>query len=305
MSLNYFNLIVADTRISRLSGRSALYGYRLAATLEILPNSGSPQHEGIVISDLVASVSCARQGGAMKYLGRAYPEMPQWVRNQQFPQPSAVLLEVDLAPPVLAAMERERAGGALDFEFKIRASGMKNGEAAPVVDTIKYSSNLSEWSQVLEDFGHSDLFVFGVAVPRSELGQQLRAASDRLSRAHQDFVQGRYDDVVGRARHIIESVWAFENSAREAAAATKKYFGGERAKMTKRERALFLQEAVRHYAHPPHHDAGAEEFPGNWYSAEDAGFILALAAAVLAEVTSRAELPLETSSLAGDQKPVA
>lgn len=81
----------------------------------------------------------------------------------------------------------------------------------------------------------------------------------------------------------------YENSAKQAAAATKKYLGGDRAKMTKRERALFVQEAVRHYAHPPHHEADADESFSSWYSAEDAAFILALAAAALAEVASRAE----------------
>ncbi len=287
MSLNYHNLVIADTRITGLHGRSALGGYRLAATLEMIPKTGSPQHEGIVITDFVASVSCARHGGALKYLGRAYPEMQQWVRNQPYPQTNSVLFAVDLTPALLAAVERERAGGELEFEFEIHAAGMKCGEPAPVIDTIKYCSNLSEWSRVLNDFGYADLFVFGVPIPRSELGQQLRTASDRLARAHRDLVQGRYDDVVGRARNVIESVWACGDSAKQASAATKKYLTGARAKMTKRERALFVQEAVRHYAHPPHHETDANSHSESWYSAEDAAFILALAAAVLGEVASR------------------
>lgn len=144
------------------------------ATVEMIPNSGSPHHEGIVITDFVALVSCARHGGALKYLGRAYPEIPQWVRTQPYPQVNLVLFAIDLTPALLAALERERAGGELEFEFKIHAAGMKCGEPAPVIDTIKYSSNLSEWSRVLNDFGYADLFVFGVPIPRSELGQQFR-----------------------------------------------------------------------------------------------------------------------------------
>ncbi|MEI2623774.1 MAG: hypothetical protein V9G23_07615, partial [Giesbergeria sp.] len=65
------------------------------------------------------------------------------------------------------------------------------------------------------------------------------------------------------------------------AAAAEKYHAN-RKQMTKEERALFVQEAIRHYAHPPHHAEGPQS--QRWYSSSDAALCLGMASALLAEV---------------------
>jgi hypothetical protein len=282
MSLNYHSLVVADTRIAHLYGQKAFGGYRLRMSMELLPNAGSALHLGIEISNLAALVSCAGPTGPMRYLGRAYPEVPLRVRNQAYPQIHSILFDIDQTPALLAALERSRAGGELKFSVDLVGEGVQNGTWIPVKDTLTYISHISEWSRVLNEFGYAELLVFGVLIPQAPQGDRFRAAGELLRRAYEDLVNGRNDDVVSRTRKLIEHVWvANETTMAATGAAVAKYNSTERKKMTKLERALFVQEAVRHYAHPAHHvEASGSE---SWYSSTDAAFTLALASAVLSE----------------------
>lgn len=285
MGLGYHNLVVADARVMGLHGQPALSGYRFRISIQFLPTAGSPAHTGIQVFGISAVVRCAGAHSPPKYLGRAYPEAPIWLRNLEHPQPTSYLFELDLTAAHLAALEHERGGGELSFEVELHATATQQEQHVLTTAILTYTSHLSEWSRVLNEFGYADLMVIGIPIQRGGAPDLLGDARDRLSRAYQDILHGRYDDAVGRARKVIEGIWAVTGADKDAALAAKEYFAGDRKKMTKDQRALFVQEAVRHYAHPPHH----VEDDGNdaWYSAEDAAFTVALASAVLAQASSQ------------------
>lgn len=282
MGLNYGNLVVADAKVIALYGVPALGGYRLRFSIEFTPTTGSEQHIGVVLSNVTTRIHAGLQGNPPAYIGRAFPEAPIWLETNKYRH--AVLFDLDLSQDQLAAMESSRGGGQIAFRVDLLAEGSRGAERMPVNEALSYTSNLEEWGRVLKEFGTGRLMVFGIPLPPHPRSGALAAASEALGRAKEDYVRGRYDDVVGRTRKIIEAIWeASEGTAKLAAAAVEKY-RTDRRSMTKLERALFVQEAIRHYAHPPHH---AGESEATWYSSSDAALSLGMASAFLAEALAR------------------
>jgi hypothetical protein len=283
--MNYNNLVVSNDRIDRLHGQPALAGYRLRIGIEFSPTSGSPQHVGVEIVNLRAVVRCKGPATPQLHVGTALPELPVRLRCTPYSTPSTVLFELDLSPAQLAAMERARAGGELTFEVALIAEGVSGEDRIPSCEELRHTSNMSEWARVLKEIGFAEMIVFGIPVPQGVNTGALKAASERLSRAHDDYVHGRWEEVVAKCRLVIEAVWAAQGLQESAASAVKKYTGGDRKRMTRAERALFIQEALRHFAHPAHHVE--DDDSGEGFSDTDAAFALGLASASLAEAAAR------------------
>jgi hypothetical protein len=287
MGLNYGSLIIADARVISLHGVQGLGVFRLRFSIEFTPTTGSEEHKGVVLSAMTAQVHAGATGDSAKYLGTAKPEAPIWLRTGAYSHSHAVLFDLDLSQEQLAALERARGGGSLAFRLQLMAEGSRAAERMPVNKSLQYTSGLEEWSRVLNELGSERLLVFAIPLPRSPEASRYTAAGEALRRAHQDYVRGRYEDVVARTRKIIEEIWAAEDVTPKAAAAAVEKYGTNRRAMSKRERALFVQEAIRHYSHPPHHATGGSE--QDWYSSTDAALALALASACLADNLARRE----------------
>jgi hypothetical protein len=102
-----------------------------------------------------------------------------------------------------------------------------------------------------------------------------------LRQAQDHFLHGRYEDVVSVSRKLMESIRDAFGQGQAIKDAVRK-FKDDKESMSKSERSLVIQEAVRHYSHPAHHVDKATGFP-EWYSRDDTMFVLATSSAVFAE----------------------
>jgi hypothetical protein len=109
-----------------------------------------------------------------------------------------------------------------------------------------------------------------------------------LLRARDQMLQGHFDTVVSLARSVLESLTTVSGEQEAIGAAMEKFRakGDVRKSMTKKERALVVQEAVRNYTHLAHHVADGSGAP-EWYSRSDATFVLTLASAAFVEAATR------------------
>jgi hypothetical protein len=101
-------------------------------------------------------------------------------------------------------------------------------------------------------------------------------------------LSGARSVVVSLSRTIMDSLATSsgEKDAIRAAASKFRESRETRESMTKRERALLVHDAVRHYTHLAHH---VDESNGSaeWYSRGDAIFVLTLATAAFSEAVAR------------------
>ena len=102
-----------------------------------------------------------------------------------------------------------------------------------------------------------------------------------------DFLAARYDRTVGACRLAIDSVDAALGNAGQVEQAFQAFQTG-RTQMNKRQRALLVSGAVRHYTHLGHHLNAAAQL--EVFSRQDAQFILAATAAVLWDAVGELKL---------------
>jgi hypothetical protein len=297
MGLNYGSLVVADAKIVGLHGVNALGGYQLRLSIEFSPTSGSEHHVGVVLGNVIARIHAGGSGTPLLYMGRAFPEAPLWLQART--NRHTLLFDLDLSDSQFAALERSRKGGQLAFRVDLTAEGSRNSERMPAHASLPYTCHLEEWSRVLKELGFGNLVVFGIPLPPNPKAGPYAAAAQALSRAQDDYVRGRYDDVVARTRKIVEEIWAVRGDTAKLAAATVEKYRTDKKGMTKVERSLFVQEAIRHYAHPPHHAGGDSD--AAWYSNSDAALSLGMASAFLAEALAREDLLTEDGKATAGQ----
>ncbi len=291
MTINYGGRIIADLKGAGVHGLKGIGTNLLRFSIQVNPTNLSETSKGITLSNFTAVVLCGSPGQAKQYLCRAVPEMPLTVRALPHPQPTYLLFDACIYPEQLVTLESLRAGGGLEFDVEITCEGHHPEQDFHARETVHFQCDLGAWSKVLESFGHSQLMIVGIPIPRTDGSSVFRDAAELLKRAQNDYVRGEYEDVVARARKVIETVWAAGGIKQEAGAATAQ-FKKDKELMNKRQRGLLIQEAVRHYAHPPHHVSD----DSHWYSSVDAAYILSMAAAVVAEAISREDISPPPSS---------
>lgn len=298
--------IVANGRVQALAGRRVIGGYDLLFNIDLHVLANRPEWGSIVMSEWTATVSCGRVGQPLILLGTARPQFPTHIQSFEFDNPTYLGLVLELTPQKLAGLEEARAGGDLVFQLTIgslgkgRPQGFALGadvapaerdcpeQILPVNDTINHTVRLTEWAQILEQLGYRRLMIFSLDIPFGPVQQQFEPAHQLLGRARDQLIQGDFDGVVSLCRKIMDSLAACTGETEQVRSATAKYREGrqEREAMSKRERGLLVQEAVRHYTHLAHHVAEGNGAP-EWYSRGDATFSLALATAVFAEAVAR------------------
>lgn len=137
----------------------------------------------------------------------------------------------------------------------------------------------SAWGQILHAFGYTEILLVALELPLAERPTSLRTAVEQLREAHADFMAARYDRTVGACRLAIEAVDAALGNASQVEQAFKDYVGGGRRQMSKRQRALLVSGAVRHYTHLGHHLNSTAEL--EVFSRQDAQSVLAATSAVI------------------------
>jgi hypothetical protein len=253
----------------------------------------------------MASVNCGRGGTGLKPLGRAWPQTPTSIQTYEFANTAYVTLVLELAPEKLASLEQERAGGDLLLQLQVSAIGRclvqapspgaggdgaqeHRGQPVPMHDMLNHTVRLTEWIQILEQMEYQRIMVFSVAIPFRPDVEHFGAAHTMLIRARDQLLKGDFDNVVSLARKVLDSLVATSGERDRIRDATIKFREGResRESMSKQERALLLQDTIRHYTHLAHHveeDSGAPHL----YSRNDAVFVLTLATAAFSEAAAR------------------
>ncbi len=151
-------------------------------------------------------------------------------------------------------------------------------------DDVRFHVNKSSWIACMKQFGQDRIVLLEVEIPTED--GDLKTAVSLLKRAREELDAGNYDGVVQQCRRAIESVQK-ALKLKPAIIVAMETFAKDRRRMTKRERALVVNEAALHYSHPAHHvNEEGETFD---YGRRDAAFMLALASAVVANGAGGAE----------------
>lgn len=287
MSLTYSSRIIADARITNVSGTKALGSSLLRINVEFrqpaweaeIARASAELHFGVL--------TLQTDSGGGGELGRAYSDQP--IVLESGPNSAIVhqTFSIGLSDAQLFATEEVRTGGGVAFKLRLVAAGNGQYGRQVICDDVSYRVPLSDWARVLRELGCGDVIVLGVHLPAERESAQLRSAIDLLHMANRNLVHGEYDAVVARCRQAIESAQKVLNdgSATREAMSLYRKDKESRESMSTLQREQVILETVRHYANPAHHvdERGDTER----YGRADATFLLALAAAAVTRACAR------------------
>lgn len=287
LSLSYNSRIIADTHVLQLTGNPGVGFYQIRFSIEISrPAWPNGEANGIYLSDLRARVLVGAKRDRLSLLGMAHPEASIVLRPGLCSEKSSLLFDLDLSPQQIFELEALRGGGDLYFELQIMGQTFGPNGAYPARDDIHKQVTLSDWRNVLGAIGYADILVLGFEIPTGKDGPIAAAAAKCLRHAQDDLLSGRYDAVVSQCRLALEGIHTSLGEVGEGAASAIKYANSkERKLMTKTERARFIGEAIRHFAHLAHHpnSDGTQEV----FCRADAQAILACTVATINSALSR------------------
>ena len=283
MSITYSSNIVADLSPGGVSGWPNGMGvHRLRFSVQYHSPS---RKENFVARNFRATVTVSRSQQDDAYLGIAWPECAWVLRTGQFSNRAAILFDLDLRGEQLALIEELREGGDLVFGLHLLCEVSNGDDVVKSDDNVRFHVNKSSWIACMKQFGQDRIVLLEVDLPTED--GSLKTAASLLKRAREELGAGNYDGVVQQCRRAIESVQKTLKLKPAINAAIVEFTSGERRRMTKRARALLVNEAALHYSHPAHHvDDDGETFD---YGRRDAAFMLALASAVVANGADNSE----------------
>ncbi len=305
VQLTFGSVNFAKLSVSSLQGIQMLGGYGLVFNIKTDTVALKQPEQTITIEAWSLNLSVITSGATVKFVGQGFPLYPQIIKTYYFPNDANTQLMVQLTAEQFALLEDARAGGNLSFRLDLRChcSGNVGSDPAPGGDPfrpiyrswtqektfcqgiIDYEVPIKEWQKVLKELDFLDLMVFPISFPSKLSNLDLKPAQTMLRHAQDHFLHGRYDEVVSLSRKLMESIRDALGQDQGIKDALDK-FKVDRKSMTKSERSLVIQEAVRHYSQLAHHVDKSTGHP-EWYSRNDAMFILATSSAVFAEAISR------------------
>lgn len=285
MSVTDGQRTVAEFKLVSLSAVPGIGFYRLQFSLEVdlIASGDTPAR----VLEPRAFVLAGPNPSGWTQLGTAVAEIPWYAETRPESSQTRFMVFLDLPGERLAALERLRTGGSLYFRLDLKMVveslwGRQPGLAQPTLEVP-----LSTWVQLLKDLGQADILLVALELPVLDVPAPLQTAVEQLRGAHVDFLAARYDRTVGACRLAIDSVDAALGNASQVEQAFKA-FQTNRTQMSKRQRALLVSGAVRHYTHLGHHLNAAAQL--EVFSRQDAQFILAATAAVLWDAVGEIKL---------------
>jgi hypothetical protein len=128
-----------------------------------------------------------------------------------------------------------------------------------------------------------------VHLPAAELSPNFAAAIEIVRKANRHLTEGNYSVSVAECRLALESLWKAANLESRAVSARQQFSkGADRKNMGKRDRALALGEALRHFCHNAHH-VGANAVPED-FGRLDAALVVGATAALISSLVTVPDL---------------
>jgi hypothetical protein len=286
LSLSHGSRIIADTKVQSVSGRKGIGTYQLRFSVELVVPAWPNEPNTATLRNMRSRIFAGAGRGDVQYLGIAEAEAPLAIQPTQYSQQQGLLFDLDLTPQQLFALEEIRNGGDLYFVLHLMGETQGMHGALPAHDDIHYHVTLSDWARVLRELDYDDILVVGVVLPQVGPDSKVLQAVTLIRQAHGDLHFGRYDAVVNRCRHALDSIHIALGEKDAVNVAVEK-FKNQRRMMTKLERELLIGEVARHYTQLAHHVDGQGE--PEWYSRSDALFLLGFAAAAVCSAVNREE----------------
>ena len=283
--ISYSGYSLADLRLMTLSGRSGLGFSRIGFTCEFsFPASKQPDTR---IQELSGTAWVRSSTGTEMLLGQVFQESPVVLDSKVVAWSTQVMFCLDLEPHQVEAIEDLRNGGDLWFRMTIAgiAQTASSGQAQVVHDSgLSLTANQRTWTDVLAAAGYGRFLLFEVPFPLQGTNSEHTQAVSHLEKAKSHFAIGHYDEAVAGCRKALDSLTAGLGDAEEIKRAKDSYFSAReiREDMPIDSRALFLREAVKHFAHPAAHGdvAGKQEH----YDRHDARLMMSMTAATMSYV---------------------
>jgi hypothetical protein len=282
MSVTDGQRTVAEFKIAGVTAAQGIGIYQLRFSLEV--EIAAMRDEPARILEPRVFVSAGPTHSDSRPLGTGIPETQWFAETNKDPYRSFFTLSLDLSGAQLSALERLRGGSPLYFCLKLHTLvesqryGVQRGFEQSWLELPA-----SAWAKILKDLGYTEILLVALELPVRDIPTHLRTAVQQLREAHADFIAGRYDQTVGACRLAIDGLHLALRDDADVERAFRA-FGTDRRTMTKRERAMLVSGAIRHYTHLAHHldSAGQLEV----FSRQDAQFVLAATSSLIWDAVS-------------------
>lgn len=277
MGLTVSHRNLAEVRIQGVTLRPVVGGFELIFGLymTVYAEDQLPRRASIV----GARVTLKTEAGVHQ-LGFARPEAPFDVIARQHQSTMTPGLYMTLQPGQLAAIERLRGTGDLEFEMLAAGNGFDKDGEHYVQDTWRVQVPRSEWIKKLKDARARNILLLEVPMPLHPSSKRWADITSGLKKAEEQYRNGDYHSCIGSCRTVIQELGHHRFKKKEWVAEPLTRLGADRSSMTKGEREAALWAVLRHYTHQAHHGPSEGGVPE--YTRPEAQFVLTLTAAAVA-----------------------
>jgi hypothetical protein len=248
VTLSVNSYMVADIEAPHVELRQGLGAYVLSFRIPVRMTHAREKSWWIGLQ----SVRVSLQHDAQRELGIARTDQNEILRQDNAPFARTVLMQLQLQPHQLEALEALRDARDLVFNLELLGDG---GDGETIRDKCQCSVVAvvprSQWIEQLRAAGALDVLLLEIPMSVGAVAPTQAAAAPHLRQAQLHFHNGHYDDCIGACRIAMEAIGA--------PAAALNLFANDRTKMTKSERGQAMYAAIRHFMHPAAH-AGAAGF---------------------------------------------
>lgn len=250
MSINLNGRIIADTRVTGISGARLAGGHLLKLSLEFAALGWDLPDPPVVVF-APAQVVLTRPHGL--HLGLAFPEVVQPFRVTSYGGATHAGFDLFMSQAAMEAIEQLRDGGGVILSISLRGELRQTKEVHRLYDDIHATLNVVQWHAALEQCGFGRSMLFEVPIPSSP--GAAGAAVELLEVARQHFQSGHYPDAVSKCRMVLERLTAElgQDALLKAANDTKKI------DRTREQREFAMRQAAMDFASLAHHPTGVPQ----------------------------------------------
>lgn len=283
MVLTIDSKVFADARIQGVTLHSMVGAYELRFGLLIVVGADTGGgHRRAVIDG--ARVSVRTNGSRRDDLGFARSDRRLEMEARSHQDRYSPTLSLTLQLGQLAAIDKLRGVGDLDFDLEIMGTGYDRRGASPVQESLRCHVARSDWIGKLRAAEARDILLLEVPLPFPERSERWQRVADQLLRAQDRFRNGDYHACVGACRTTVEELGCQLAGRSDWAGPYLDRLSSKAREMSKSERLGAILGTLRHYTNQAHH--GQSEGGEVNYSRADAQLILTLTASFVAYARS-------------------
>lgn len=247
MGINLNGRIIADARVTGITGATLAGGFLLRLSIEFIAPPWDLQDPPVVV---FAPARVLMNGGHGLQLGLAFPETVQPFTVSIYGGTTPACFDLFLSKDALEAVEKRRDGQGVSLGVNFRGEIRRAGLVHPIYEDIRTDLNVVQWIAALEQAGYGRSMLFEVPIPSQPVA--AGAAVEMLESARQLFARGHYPDAVAKCRMVIEGLTAELGQDALLQAAVN----AQKTTRTREQRELVMRKAAMDFASLAHHPTG-------------------------------------------------